>query len=72
MEVIKQALFSGNIMAWVILFVILVLMLKFLKSLGKGLVLALLILLLFGVMLNFYPDVVLPIVDYVGGGWMGD
>lgn len=72
MESIKQALFSGNIIAWVIVFVILILFLKFLKNAGKGLVIFLAILVLFGLLLKFFPDVAQPGIDFVSGGWMGN
>lgn len=71
MESIKQALFSGNIFAWVIIFLILILFLKFLKNAGKGLVIFLAIVVLFGLLMHFFPDVLAPAIHFVSGGWMG-
>ena len=72
MEAIKDALFSGNIIAWVLVFVILILFLKFLKNAGKGLLIFLAIVVLFGLLMHFFPDVLGPAINFVSGGWMGD
>jgi hypothetical protein len=72
MEMIKEALMSQNIIAWVIVLVLFVLCLKFLKSAGKGLVIFLGIIILFFILSKFFPGVVAPLVDFVKGGWLGE
>jgi hypothetical protein len=72
MEMLKEALLSRNIIAWVILFVLFVLCLKLLKSAGKGLVIFIGILILSFILVKFFPDAVAPLVDFVKGVWRGD
>jgi hypothetical protein len=72
MEMLKEALLSRNIIAWVILLVLFVLCLKLLKSAGKGLVIFIGILILSFILAKFFPDAVAPLVDFVKGGWLGE
>jgi hypothetical protein len=72
MEMLKEALMSRNIIAWVIVLVLFVLCLKLLKSAGKGLVIFIGIVILFFILSKFFPGVVAPLVDFVRGGWLGD
>ena len=72
MEMIREALVSRNIIAWVILLVLFVLILKFLKSAGKGMVIFICILVLCFVLSKYFPGVVAPLVDFVKGGWLGE
>ena len=72
MEMLKEALLSRNIIAWVILLVLFVLCLKLLKSAGKGLVIFIVILILSFILMKFFPDAVAPLVDIVKGGWLGE
>ena len=72
MEMLKEALLSRNIIAWVILLVLFVLCLKLLKSAGKGLVIFIVILILSFILTKFFPDAVAPLVDIVKGGWLGE
>ena len=72
MEMLKEALASGHIIAWVIILVLFVLCLKFLKSAGKGLLILLVIIILGFILAKFFPDAVAPLVDFVRGGWLGD
>ncbi len=72
MEMLKDALMSRNLIAWVIVLVLFVLCLKLLKSAGKGLVIFLGIVVLCFILAKFFPDVVAPIADFMGGGWLGD
>ncbi len=72
MEELKQALLSRNIIAWAIIIVLFILLLKLLKSAGKGLVICLGVLLLGVVLYQFFPGVIAPMVDFVRGGWLGD
>ncbi len=72
MEMLKEALMSRNIFAWVIVLVLFVLCMKFLKSAGKGLVIFIGIVILFFILSKFFPGVVAPLVDFVRGGWLGE
>lgn len=72
MEMLKEALLSRNIIAWVILLVLFVLCLKLLKSAGKGLVIFIVILILSFILAKFFPDAVAPLVDFLKGGWLGE
>lgn len=72
MEMLKEALMSQNIFAWVIVLVLFVLCIKLLKSAGKGLVIFIGIVILFFILSKYFPGVVAPLVDFVKGGWLGD
>jgi len=72
MEGIVEALKSGNIVAWAIVVVLVVLFLKLLQSVGRGMVVILMILAIGAVLYNFFPGVVAPLVDFVKGGWLRD
>jgi uncharacterized membrane protein len=72
MEMLKEALFSRNIIAWAIVLVLIVLFLKLLQSAGKGLVIFIGILILVITLFRFFPEVVAPLVDFVRGGWLGE
>jgi hypothetical protein len=71
MEMLKDALMSSNIIAWVIVLVLFVLCLKLLKSAGKGIVIFIGIVVLFFILSKYFPGVVDPMVDFVKGGWLG-
>ncbi len=72
MEEIFEALSSGNIVIWIILLLLLVVFVKILKSLGKGIIL--LGGLVVGVLLiaKFFPGLAEPIADFIRGGWLGE
>lgn len=72
MESFKQLIFSGNIIGWVILVVLLVLFIKLLKSLGKGFFLFLVFCLGVFLMAKFFPGIAEPIADFIRGGWLGE
>ena len=72
MEMLKEALMSQNIFAWVIVLVLFVFCIKLLKSAGKGLVIFIGIVILFFILSKYFPGVVAPLVDFVKGGWLGD
>ena len=69
---LKEALLSRNIIAWVIVIVLFVLCLKCLKSAGKGIVIFIGIMILCAILAKYFPGVVAPLVDFVQGGWLGD
>jgi hypothetical protein len=72
MEAFKEMLFSGHIVAWVILILGLILLIKILKSMGKGLIVFGLIIGGFFLLGKFFPGLVAPLVDFVQGGWLGE
>ncbi len=72
MEAILEALKGGNIVAWVIVGLLLVLILKLLQSAGKGLMILIMIVGVVMVLYRFFPGLVAPLVEFVEGGWLGD
>ncbi|NBB78130.1 MAG: hypothetical protein GVY36_01575 [Verrucomicrobia bacterium] len=72
METIQQALASRDLVAWALLIVIVLIVIKLLKSLGAGFVLLLLLIGVGFILAQFFPDFIQPLVDYVKGGWLGD
>ncbi|MFW5874552.1 MAG: hypothetical protein ACOCVJ_04045 [Verrucomicrobiota bacterium] len=72
MEAILEALKGGNIVAWVIVGLLLVLILKLLQSAGKGLMILIVIVGVVMVLYRFFPGLVAPLVEFVEGGWLGD
>jgi len=72
MEGIFEALKSGNIVAWGIVVVLVVLALKLLQAAGKGFLILILVIGIGAVLYYFFPGAVEPLVDFVQGGWLGD
>ena len=66
METLIDALFSNNLIAWVIVLVLMVLCLKLLHTVGKALLALIAVGLLVFVLFQFFPDFVQPLVDWVG------
>jgi len=67
-----EAINPGTILIGVILLFLLLVVLKILKSLGKGiLVLGALALSAF-LVAKYAPGILDPMVDFVQGGWLGD
>jgi hypothetical protein len=69
METLTDALFSTNLIAWVIVLVLVVLCLKLLHAVGKALLALIAVALLVFVLFQFFPDFVQPLVDWLGDGW---
>lgn len=73
MEVLKELLLSGNIVVWIIAIVALVILLKFLKSAGKLILIALVLGVAVGFLLEtFAPGVLDPLIDFVKSNWLGE
>lgn len=72
MEALKEALMSRNILAWGIVILLVVLVLRLLKSATQGFVILVVIFALLFVLYRFFPGVSAPLVDFVKGGWLGD
>jgi membrane-bound ClpP family serine protease len=71
MEFIQEAIASRNIVAWIILVVLLIVIIKILQTAGKGLVILLIALGIVLIIAKVFPGLIAPIVDFVQGGWMG-
>jgi hypothetical protein len=72
MDAFKELIFSGDLVGWIILIVLLILFIKILKSAGKGLLLFAAFCIGVFVMAKFFPGIAEPIVDFVRGGWLGE
>lgn len=72
METFKELIFSGNIIGWIILVVLLILFIKILKSAGKGLILFAAFCAGVFLMAKYFPGIAEPIADFIRGGWLGE
>mgnify|MGYP000918270184 CR=1 FL=1 len=70
METLKEMLFSGNIIAWAIVLILFVLILKLIKSMGKGLLIFIVIVILCFILAKFFPAMIAPVVEFVQGSWL--
>ena len=72
MEAIKELVFSGNLVAWIILVLLLVIFIKVLKSAGKGLIFFAGFCACVFLIAKFFPGFAEPIADFIRGGWLGE
>ena len=72
MELLQEAIASRSIVAWIILILLLIVLIKVLKSLGKGIFLMLIFVGVVALLAKFFPDFLAPAIDFVRGGWLGD
>lgn len=72
MDSIKEMIFSGNLVAWIILVLLLIIFIKILKSAGKGLLLFAAFCVGVFLIAKFFPGFAEPMIDFVRGGWLGD
>lgn len=72
MEELKEALMSRNIVVWIIFVVVLVMVLKFLKTASKWFIILLLVIVMGFVLHKVSPGVIDPLIDFVRGGWLGE
>jgi len=72
MDTFKELIFSGNIVGWIILIVLLILFIKILKSAGKGLLLFAAFCAGVFLIAKFFPGIAEPIADFIRGGWLGE
>lgn len=72
METFKELIFSGNIVGWIILVLLLIIFIKILKSAGKGLLLFAAFCIGVFVIAKFFPGIAEPIADFIRGGWLGE
>lgn len=72
MDTFKELIFSGNIVGWIILVLLLIIFIKILKSAGKGLLLFAAFCIGVFVIAKFFPGIAEPIADFIRGGWLGE
>lgn len=72
MEFLQEAIASRNIAFWIILAVLLILLLKILKSVGKCILRLILIIGIVALLVKFFPGLFEPLVDFVREAWLGD
>jgi antibiotic biosynthesis monooxygenase (ABM) superfamily enzyme len=72
MEFIQELIASRNLVAWVILIVLVLVIIKLMKSLGTGFALLMLLIGIGFIMVQLFPGFVQPMVDFVRGGWLGE
>ena len=72
MEFLQEAIASRNIAFWIILAVLLILLFKILKSVGKCILRLILIIGIVALLVKFFPGLFEPLVDFVREAWLGD
>ena len=72
MEFLQEAIASRNIVFWIILVVLLILLLKILKSVGKCILKLIVIIGIVALLINFFPGLFEPLIDFVRDAWPGD
>lgn len=72
MDAFKDIISSGNIVAWIILILLLIIFVKVLKSAGKGLLLFAAFCVGVFLIAKFFPGFAEPLIDFVRGGWLGE
>ena len=72
MEFLQEAIASRNIVFWIILAVLLFLLFKIHKSVGKCIIKLLIIIGIVLLLLKFFPGLFEPMIDFVRDAWLGD
>lgn len=72
MEYLQEAIASRNIAFWIILAVLLILLFKILKSVGKCILKLIIIIGIVALLINFFPGIFEPLVDFVRDAWFDD
>ena len=72
MEFLQEAIASRNIVFWIILVVLLILLFKILKSVGKCILKLTIIIGIVALLVKFFPGLFEPLVDFVRDAWLGD
>jgi hypothetical protein len=72
MEFLQEAIASRNIFFWIILAVLLILLFKILKSVGKCILRLIIIIGIVVMLVKFFPGLFEPLVDFVRDAWLGD
>ena len=72
MEYLQEAIASRNVVFWIILIVLLVLLFKFLKSMGKCILKLIIIIGILALIVKFFPEPFDPLIDFVREAWHGN
>ena len=72
MEFLQEAIASRNIVFWIILAVLLILLIKILKSVGKCILRLIIIIGVVVLLVKFFPGLFEPLVDFVRDAWLDD
>ena len=72
MEFLQEAIASRNIVFWIILVVLLILLFKILKSVGKCILKLTIIIGIVALLVKFFPGLFEPLIDFARDAWLGD
>lgn len=72
MEFLQEAIASRNIVFWIILVVLLILLFKILKTVGKCILRLIIIIGIVALLVKFFPGLFEPLIDFVRDAWLGD
>ena len=72
MEFLQEAIATRNIVFWIILLVLLILLFKILKSVGKCILRLTIIIGIVALLVKFFPGLFEPLIDFVRDAWLGD
>ena len=72
MEFLQEAIATRNIVFWIILLVLLILIFKILKSVGKCILKLTIIIGIVALLVKFFPGLFEPLIDFVRDAWLGD
>ena len=72
MEFLEEAIATRNIVFWIILVVLLILLFKILKSLGKCILKLTIITGIVALLVKFFPGLFELLIDFVRDAWLGD
>ena len=72
MEFLQEAIASRNIVYWIILVVLLILLFKILKTVGKCILRLIIIIGIVALLVKFFPGLFEPLIDFVRDAWLGD
>ena len=72
MEFLQEAIASRNIVFWIILAILLILLFKILKSMGKCILKLTIIIWIVALLVKFFPGLFEPMIDFVRDAWPGN
>ena len=72
MEFLQESIASRNIFFWIILVVLLILLYKILKTVGKCILRLIIIIGIVALLVKFFPGLFEPLIDFVRDAWLGD
>ena len=72
MQLLQEAIASRNIVFWIILVVLLILLFKILKSVGKCILRLIIIIGIVALLVKFFPGLFEPLIDFARDAWLGD